>query len=271
MNYDNLNTISGYENGAFLIRAVGTAGGGSGNQNPVAVANISKTQAEVNETITFDGSQSYDNDGNITQFLWNFGDGNTSTQATATHTYSQANTYNYSLTVTDNDGATDQKTGQITVSGASTNYVTVNPSNGSIQPGSSQTITLTLDAQNIQEGTYTGQVNISSNGGNITIPIDYLVDVEKLTEIPIEFSLSQNYPNPFNPSTSIEFAVPRETNVSIKIYDMLGKEVATLLNEVKKQGTYKVIFDASTLASGVYVYRIETSEFVDTKKLILLK
>ncbi len=271
MNYDNLNTISGYENGAFLIRAVGTAGGGSGNQNPVAVANISKTQAEVNETITFDGSQSYDNDGNITQFLWNFGDGNTSTQATATHAYSQANTYNYSLTVTDNDGATDQKTGQITVSGASTNYVTVNPSNGSIQPGSSQTITLTLDAQNIQEGTYTGQVNISSNGGNITIPIDYLVDVEKLTEIPIEFSLSQNYPNPFNPSTSIEFAVPRETNVSIKIYDMLGKEVATLLNEVKKQGTYKVIFDASTLASGVYVYRIETSEFVDTKKLILLK
>ena len=68
---------------AFLIRAIGTAGGGGGNQDPVAVASVSKTQAEVNETITFDGSQSYDNDGNITQFLWNFGDGNTSTQATA--------------------------------------------------------------------------------------------------------------------------------------------------------------------------------------------
>jgi hypothetical protein len=271
MSYDNLNTITGYENGAFLIRAIGTAGGGGGNQDPVAVANISKTQAEVNETITFDGSQSYDNDGNITQFLWNFGDGSTSTQATATHAYTQANTYNYSLRVTDNDGATDQKTGQITISGASTNYVTVNPSNGSIQPGSSQTITLTLDAQNIQEGTYTGQVNISSNGGNITIPIDYLVDIRKLSEIPNEFNLNQNYPNPFNPSTAIEFAVPRETNVSLKIYDMLGKEVTTLLNETKKQGTYKVTFDASTLASGVYVYRIETSEFVDTKKLVLLK
>ena len=65
--------------------------------------------------------------------------------------------------------------------GLSTNYVTVNPSSGSIQPGGSQTITLTLDAQNIQEGTYTGQVNITSNGGNITIPIDYLVDIEKLS------------------------------------------------------------------------------------------
>lgn len=271
MNYDNLNTISGYENGAFLIRAIGTAGGGGTNQSPVAVANISKTQAEVNETITFDGSQSYDNDGNITQFLWTFGDGSTSTQATATHSYSQANTYNYSLTVTDNDGATDQKTGQIIVSGVSNNYVTVNPSNGSIQPGSSQTITLTLDASNIAQGTYTGQVNISSNGGDITIPIDYLVNVEKLSEIPTDFSLSQNYPNPFNPTTTFEFSIPHSTNVILKIYDMLGKEIETLVNENKLPGTYKVTYNASNLASGIYVFRLETDDFIESKKSILLK
>ncbi len=270
--YDNLNTLSRYENGAFLIRAVGTkGGGGGGNQDPVAVANISKTQAEVNETITFDGSQSYDNDGNITQYMWNFGDGFTSTQPTATHAYSQPNTYNYSLTVTDNANATGLKTGQIIVSAVSNDYVTVNPSTGSIQPGGSQTITLTLDAQNIQEGQYTGQVTISGNGGNIIIPIDYLVDVEQLTSVPTEFSLSQNYPNPFNPSTSIEFSLPRSTEVSLRVFDMLGKEVVTLVNENKSTGSYRVSFDGSNLASGVYVYRLETDKFIDTKKLVLLK
>jgi PKD domain/Secretion system C-terminal sorting domain len=269
--WDNINTFSGYENAAYLIRAIGTIGGGGGNQDPVAIASISKTQVEVNENITFDGSQSYDNDGNITQYLWNFGDGGTSTQQTATHSYAQANTYNYSLTVTDNQGATGQKTGQVIVSAASNNYVTVDPSSGTIQPGGSQTISLTLDAQNITEGTYTGQVTISGNGGNIIIPIDYLVDVEKLSDVPTEYNLSQNYPNPFNPATSIEFAIPRSSNVSLKIYDMLGKEVSSLLNEKKQPGTYKITFDASNLASGVYVYRLETNEFLDTKKLVLLK
>ena len=234
-----LNTVPGLENGAFLIRAIGTVGGGGGNQDPVAVANISKTQAEVNETSHL---MVHNHMIMMVILLNTYGILEMEQQVhkqSATHAYTQANTYNYSLTVTDNQGATGQKTGQITVSEASNNYVTVEPSSGSIQPGGSQTITLTLDAQNITEGTYTGQVTISGNGGNITIPIDYLVDVEKLTEIPTEFSLSQNYPNPFNPSTSIEFAIPRSTNVSLKIYDMLGKEVSTLLNEKKKQVNIK--------------------------------
>jgi len=272
MSYDNLNTISGFENGAFLIRAVGTVGGGGGgNQDPVAVVNISKTQAEVNEAITFDGSQSYDNDGSIAQYLWDFGDGSSSSQKLVTHSYTQSNTYNYSLTVTDNQGATGQKQGQISILESPNNYITVDPSSGSIQPGASQTVTLTLNAQNIQEGIYTGEIIICGNCANITIPIDYLVDVEQLTDITSEFSLSQNYPNPFNPTTVIEFTIPRSTNVRLKIYDMLGKEVISLLNEKKQQGKYKITFDASNLASGVYVYRLETTEFIDTKKFVLLK
>ncbi|MCB0743757.1 MAG: PKD domain-containing protein, partial [Ignavibacteriae bacterium] len=204
LDYVGLNTISGYENAAFIIRASGTfGGGGGGNTNPVAVANLSKDQAGVNESISFDASQSFDTDGQITQYLWNFGDGSTSAQQMATHSYSQADTYTYSLTVTDNQGATDQKTGQITISGASNNYVIVEPSNGTIQPGASQSIKLTLNAQTLNEGNYTGQLTISTNGGNINIPIDYLVDVKQISSVPQEFRLDQNYPNPFNPSTTI--------------------------------------------------------------------
>ncbi len=271
-NWINLNTISGFENGAFLIRASGTkSGGGGGNQNPIAVANVSKTQAEVNEILTFDGSQSYDTDGTVAQYLWNFGDGTTSTQKTVTHSYSQAKTYDYSLTVTDNQGGTNQKTGQIIVSGASTTYVTVNPASGSIQPGASQKIDLTLNAQTIKEGTYSGQVTISTNGGNINIPIDYLVDVKQISNVPQEFSLSQNYPNPFNPTTVISFSIPKTSNVVLKVYDSLGKEVVKLIDEKKSAGKYEINFSAYNIASGIYYYRLEAEGMIQTKKMVLLK
>jgi PKD repeat protein len=266
-----LNTISGFENGAFLIRAIGTSSTGGGNQNPNAVATVSKTQVMVNESISFDASQSTDNDGQITQYLWNFGDGTNSSQKSATHSYSQANTYNYSLTVTDNQGATGQATGQIIVSSSSTNLVTVSPASGSIQPGGSNTITLTLNAQTISEGTYSGQVSITTNGGNITIPIDYLVDVEKISSLPNEYSLSQNYPNPFNPSTVIEFSLPKPSEVSLKIYDLLGKEVANLLEEQKSAGQYRVSFDGASLSSGIYFYKLEADNFRASKKMLLIK
>jgi len=269
--YYNLNSISGAENGALIIRAIGTAGGGGTNQDPVAVANVSKSQAEINESISFDASQSYDNDGNIIQYLWDFGDGNTSNQQSASHAYIQATSFTYTLTVTDNEGATGQTSGQIQVSDPTNPYVTVEPKNGIISPGGSQTILLTLNAQNLSEGTYIGEIKITTDGGNITIPIDYLVDVQRLPEIPNSFNLSQNYPNPFNPSTSIEFSVPKTTKVSLKIYDLLGKELAVLLNERKSPGNYRATFNASNLASGIYIYRLETDEFKDTKKLMFIK
>ncbi len=267
----NINTQSGYENAAFLIRSKGTKSGGTGNQNPTAVANVSNTQVLMNETITFDGSQSSDIDGQITQYLWDFGDGSTSNQANVTHSYSEENTFNYSLTVTDNQGATGKATGQITVGTSGGNLVLVNPSSGTISSGGSETITLTLNAQNLSEGTYTGQVNITTNGGNITIPIDYLVDVEKLSSIPNEYQLSQNYPNPFNPTTVIEFSLPQTSNVSLKIYDALGREIKNLISDEKSAGSYKVSFDASTFSSGVYFYKLDTEIFSKIKKMLLIK
>jgi len=88
---------------------------------------------------------------------------------------------------------------------------------------------------------------------------------------PSEFSLSQNYPNPFNPVTMITFAVANPEQVTLKVFNILGKEVATLINEKKEAGTYNVDFSAANLASGTYIYRLQAGAFVQTKKMVLLK
>ena len=88
---------------------------------------------------------------------------------------------------------------------------------------------------------------------------------------PIKYTLEQNYPNPFNPSTSIQYSVPGSEFVSLKVYDILGNEVATLVNEQKQAGNYKVNFDAKNLSSGVYFYSIRTGQFNQIRKMILLK
>ncbi|MBW7888533.1 MAG: VCBS repeat-containing protein, partial [Bacteroidetes bacterium] len=89
--------------------------------------------------------------------------------------------------------------------------------------------------------------------------------------IPTVFSLDQNFPNPFNPTTTIQYAIPTESFVTLKVYNMLGQEVATVVNENLKAGKYSATFNASRLASGVYVYRIEAGSFVSVKKMMLLK
>jgi len=93
-------------------------------------------------------------------------------------------------------------------------------------------------------------------------------DIEML---PKNYSLSQNYPNPFNPSTSINYQLPVTSYVNLKVFDMLGREVATLVNEQKSAGNHTARWDASNLPSGVYFYRITANEFVQTKKLELIK
>lgn len=98
-----------------------------------------------------------------------------------------------------------------------------------------------------------------------------VVGVNDHDNLPKEFYLSQNYPNPFNPSTKIKFVIPKSSLVNLKVYNVLGMEVATLVNEEKRPGIYEVEFDGSNLSSGIYFYRLQAGNFSDTKKFILLK
>jgi subtilisin family serine protease len=91
------------------------------------------------------------------------------------------------------------------------------------------------------------------------------------TYLPMVYSLEQNYPNPFNPSTVIRYSIPKQSQVKLIIYDVLGKEVKILINEMKQAGNYEAEFDGSALASGIYLYRIEAGEYTDVKKMVLIK
>lgn len=103
-------------------------------------------------------------------------------------------------------------------------------------------------------------------------PIPPIVSVDDETSsLPEDYFLYQNYPNPFNPVTNLEFQIPNTGFVSLKVYDILGREVATLVNEEKPAGHYKVMFDASSLASGVYLYQLIADEYISSKKMILIK
>ena len=88
---------------------------------------------------------------------------------------------------------------------------------------------------------------------------------------PTEFVLEQNYPNPFNPTTSIEYTVPSSEYVTLKVYDILGNEVATIVNEQKQAGTYEVNFNAGNLSSGLYIYKLQAGKFSQVRKMMLLK
>jgi len=90
-------------------------------------------------------------------------------------------------------------------------------------------------------------------------------------EIPDKYSLSQNYPNPFNPSTNIRYQITKNKFVKITVYDLLGKEIETLVNEKQSPGTYEVTFDGSNYPSGVYFYKLSSGDFSETKKMVLIK
>jgi hypothetical protein len=108
-------------------------------------------------------------------------------------------------------------------------------------------------------------------------PTGNIVGVKIISsEIPEEFSLSQNYPNPFNPGTNIKFTIPKSGLVTLKVYDVLGNEIATLVDEYKPVGSYEVKFDVGQdsspdMASGIYFYKLQAGNYIETKKMILLK
>ena len=101
--------------------------------------------------------------------------------------------------------------------------------------------------------------------------ISPLTPVENIENDINSFKVSQNYPNPFNPSTKIRYSVPQSSNVMIKIFDILGNEIKTLVDEEKSVGTYEVEFDATGLPSGIYFYSLNAGNYIETKKMVLMK
>jgi hypothetical protein len=100
---------------------------------------------------------------------------------------------------------------------------------------------------------------------------NYSKTVEVEIPAPSSFALEQNYPNPFNPTTKIKFAIPVETDVWLNVYNSLGQQVAEIFNGITKEGYHEVEFDAGTLTSGIYFYRLEADKFVDVKKMIIIR
>lgn len=121
---------------------------------------------------------------------------------------------------------------------------------------------------------YTNAIGFWYQAGGLVTSVEQLS-----SSLPAEYRLEQNYPNPFNPSTTIQFALPKRSVVTLKLFDMLGREVATLVDEELRPGEYKVVFDASSLSTGVYFYRLQAGGpstgsgqgFSQTKKVMLLK
>jgi hypothetical protein len=120
---------------------------------------------------------------------------------------------------------------------------------------------------------------VGNNGVILHTTTGGVVSVEEETNsIPNNFNLKQNYPNPFNPSTKIKYSIPQLSNVAIKVFDILGNEIETLVNEVKQTGTYEITWYAEGLPSGIYFYRLQAvptgrqaGDYVETKKMVLMK
>jgi hypothetical protein len=112
-----------------------------------------------------------------------------------------------------------------------------------------------------------GTILYTDNGGSVTaIDEGGLINARGNS-----FRLSPNYPNPFNPSTQITYSVPKATNATLKVYDVLGREIAVLVNERKQPGEYKVTWNAEGVPSGVYFYRLVAGDFIGTKKMVVMK
>jgi photosystem II stability/assembly factor-like uncharacterized protein len=111
---------------------------------------------------------------------------------------------------------------------------------------------------------YSNKILKTITGGEVTVR-------NISSEIPDKYSLNQNYPNPFNPATNIKYQIIKNQFVSIKVFDILGKEISTLVNEKQSPGIYEVSFDGSNFPSGIYFYKLETNSFSDTKRMILIK
>ena len=153
------------------------------------------------------------------------------------------------------------------------------PSNQKTFSGAPDSLTLnTVVSSTVPYQNYTITVTAAENGGQRTHSRTWILTVANIqginntgNDVPLIYALGQNYPNPFNPTTQIDYSLPKQTFVTISVYNLLGQEVATLVNSLKPAGVHEVTFNASDLPSGIYYYRIKAGDYTDARKMMLVK
>jgi len=172
--------------------------------------------------------------------------------------------------------------GYLAVSTVGVSWIDVNPFFGNASPDIDAEFVITIDPSGLSPGVHSSGFTVYSSHANemerffIPINLDYTTDITNEPGLPDKFALHQNYPNPFNPFTTIKYDLKHETAVLLRIFNILGEEVRTLVNKEQQAGRYDVIWDGNNnfgkqVSSGVYIYRISAGDFVMTKKLILQK
>lgn len=150
------------------------------------------------------------------------------------------------------------------------NFIQINEGLPS-DPKTSSMATTIMNRNNTLLDVFVGLFENTNNGGRI-FKRTFLIGIQQIsTEIPNNYSLSQNFPNPFNPATNIKFQIPKSSSVKLIVYDIVGREVATLVSERLRAGAYQADWNASNYPSGVYFYKLITDEYSETKKMVLIK
>jgi len=155
--------------------------------------------------------------------------------------------------------------------------VSVAPESGSIAPGESEEIAVTVNAAEVDPGTYEFNLAIATNDPSnptVTIPVTVVVEPAVSNEqdgVPTEFALGQNYPNPFASRTTIDYALPQAARVTITVYDAVGRQVAVLVDKDLTSGFHTAEWDTRGLASGVYLYRIQAGDYTKTRKMSIVR
>ncbi len=289
------------------------------NQDPVAVASVSPTSGAPPLTVDFSSSGSYDPDGSITGYHWDFDDGNSSTDANPTHTYPNTGTYEATLTVTDNDNATGTDQVTITVSTVggylyvesqlvtrqykpgnkefAQDVVIVRDNNGQAAGGA----VVTADYSGPTSGTVTGTTgangeavlesswdrnpgsiwcftvtDVRKSGYSFNTALSHLYEcegssspkVQAIKPVRIELDIS---PHPVRSDAVIAYTVPEPGHIAVRMYDLLGREVATPVDAERNIGRYTTVFVPACLPSGIYILSLDVSGRVLARRLFLLK
>ncbi len=159
-----------------------------------------------------------------------------------------------------------------------TTWIDVNPSQTTVNGGSAQEVTLSFDPTYLRPDVYRVHLNIASDVMDTTyvLPVTLIVTSTDVpdggaTELPKDYALHQNYPNPFNPSTTIRYDLKAGARTRLAIYNVVGQEVAVLVDGMQEAGTHQLTFDAAALPSGVYFYRLQSGDYIKSAKMILMK